>query len=222
MNKKTGKLLTLALALLTALFVLSASIAAPILFRPFYYWQVDSLELESQTGLSREEITQAYDEMLDYCTGVSDVFSTGVLPWSESGRSHFADVRKLFLLDFQIMGASGLLLLVWIFLRGRIPLRPHRICGRGFTFWTGCGLIAVFALLGALCAIDFQRAFTLFHAVFFPGKTNWIFDSETDAIIRILPEVFFRNCGICILSVLILSCAVLILADLKHGKRLSP
>ena len=69
MTKRTGKLLTLALALLTALFVLSASIAAPILFRPFYYWQVDSLELEAQTGLSHEEITQAYDEMLDYCTG---------------------------------------------------------------------------------------------------------------------------------------------------------
>lgn len=51
----------------------------------------------------------------------------------------------------------------------------------------------VFLAVGGLAALDFDRAFVVFHALFFPGKDNWLFDPETDQIITILPQVFFRN-----------------------------
>lgn len=93
---KSSKLLTVLLAVLAAVILLTASIAVPILCRPFYYAHVGPLQLCEQTGLTREEITTAFDEMLDYCLG-ADEFSTGVLHWSEEGKSHFTDVRVLIL-----------------------------------------------------------------------------------------------------------------------------
>ena len=65
-----------------------------------------------------------------------------------------------------------------------------------------------------------------FHAVFFPGKENWILDGGVDEIINILPAVFFRNCAILILVLLVLGCAVLIAGDViyqrKRRKRETP
>ena len=60
---KHSKLLTIVLALLIAVVLLSASIAAPILCRPFYYAHIDALELVQRTGFTREEIKAKNDDL---------------------------------------------------------------------------------------------------------------------------------------------------------------
>lgn len=97
---KTSKTLAALMSLAIALALLTGAIAAPILCRPFYYAHIGPLGLEERTGLTRDEIKTAYDEMLDYCLG-GEEFSTGVLKWSDSGKSHFTDVRFLFRLDLE-------------------------------------------------------------------------------------------------------------------------
>ena len=204
---KTSKPLSLFTALFTALAVLSGSIAAPLLCRPFY------------AGLTAEEIRQAFDQVMDFCLGLRPDFAAGVLPWSQSGAGHFADVRRLFLLNLRVLALSlaGLLLLL---VCSRLKhVRPYCFRGRGPGFWAAAGLAAVFLVVGGLAALDFDRAFVIFHALFFPGKTNWLFDWRTDPVILILPETFFRNCALLILALVMLWCAVLIFADLWAGKR---
>ena len=73
--------------------------------------------------------------------------------------------------------------------------------------------------LGALAALDFSRAFTVFHAVFFPGKDNWLFNPATDEIILIMPERFFLNCALLIGAVLLSACGALIAGDLLSAHR---
>lgn len=41
-------------------------------------------------------------------------------------------------------------------------------------------------------SIDFTSCFTLFHKLFFTNNL-WIFDPETDYMIRMLPEGFFLD-----------------------------
>lgn len=215
---KPSKLLTVILAVCTAVLLLTAAIAAPILCRPFYYAHIEPLRLCEQTGLTRDEIKTAFDEMMDYCLGAEE-FSTGVLRWSEEGKSHFTDVRTLFLLDLRALLISAAALVIVLIISRAAGRCPARLLGRGATFWAGAGLAAVFAVVGALAATDFDRAFTLFHTLFFPGKDNWLFDPATDQIINILPQTFFMNCAILILSVLLLGCLALILADLLPRRR---
>jgi integral membrane protein (TIGR01906 family) len=223
---KHSKILSVLLSVFTALLVLSASIAAPLLCRPFYYAHIDAMNLTGTTGLTAEQIREAFDQVMDFCLGLRPDFSAGVLPWSESGASHFADVKVLFLLDLWILGLSLLALVLAFGFCRKKRWNPYCFRGHGPGFWAAVGLAAVFLVIGGLAALDFDRAFVLFHALFFPGKENWLFDWRTDPVILILPEEFFRNCAILILALLLLWCAVLIAADLwavgiRRKKRLS-
>lgn len=218
---KRSKLLCVWAAVLTALILLTAAIAAPILCRPFYYAHIAPLELCERTGLSENEIKTAFDEMMDYCLGAEE-FSTGVLAWSQAGKSHFDDVRSLFLLDLRVLAVSVLLLAATLVLARLTKRRPARLLGRGFPFWAGIGLSGIFLIVGGLAAIDFDRSFVIFHTLFFPGKDNWIFDPRTDEIIQILPQDFFMHCAVLILVLLLLGCLFLILWDLlRRPKQVS-
>jgi integral membrane protein (TIGR01906 family) len=81
-------------------------------------------------------------------------------------------------------------------------------------FWASVGLGVSFLVVGGLAALDFERAFVIFHQLFFSGKDNWIFDYRTDPIITMLPEEFFRNCAILILAGILIGCGLLIGRDL--------
>ena len=215
---KNSRLLTILLAIAAALVLLTGAIALPILCRPFYYAHIGPLHLTEQTGLTEEEIRTAYDEMLDYCLGAEE-FSTGVLRWSQSGKDHFTDVRGLFLLDLWVLWGAAVALAVLLIAARLAHRRPVRLLGRGPCFWAGTGLGVVFLAVGGRAALDFDRALVVFHALFLPGKDNRRFDPETDQIITILPQVFFRNCAILILAVLILGCASLIVFDVLSARR---
>ncbi len=216
---KDSKALSVLLSVLTALLVLSGAVAAPLLCRPFYYAHIRPMGLPAYTGLTEEQIRTAFNEVMDFCLGMRPDFAAGVLPFSPSGASHFADVKVLFLLDLWVALLSlGLLAALFLFCRSK-KLRPYCFRGRGPGFWAAAGLGGAFLLAGGLAALDFDRAFVVFHALFFPGKTNWLFDWRTDPVILILPEEFFRNCAILILALLLLWCAVLIGADLRGSRR---
>ena len=212
---KQNKLLCLFLAAVTALFIFTAAIAIPILLRPFYYAHITPLALEEHTGLSRAQILTAYDEMMDYCTGRTDTFSVGGLSYTQAGRDHFADVRGLFLLDLWTAAVSGAILLGWAVVGSRSPIRPRRFHNRGFLFWGSTGLCVSMLCVGGLAALDFDRAFTLFHALFFPGKDNWLFDPHLDAVINILPQEFFRSCAIFILALILLFSGLCLFLDTR-------
>lgn len=213
--KNANKLPAIVMSIAVALALLTGSIAAPIIIRPFYYAQIEPLELEQSSSLSREEIIEAYDEVLDYCIGASDEFSAGVLPFSESGSAHFADCRTLFILDLWLFfGSMAVIVLLKLYeQRHELP----RLRGHGAPFWGAAGIGAVLLVIGAAAATNFDRAFTMFHLLFFPSEDNWIFDPELDPIITLMPEEFFRNCAILILAVLLIAGAAIIIADKRKG-----
>ncbi len=212
------KFFAVAQAVLIALVILSGAIALPILCRPFFYLHIAPYGLTEAVGLTAQQVRTAYNEMMDFCMGLSDSFSAGVLPFSVEGAAHFADVRKLFILDLAVL-AAALVLLIPLFVLGR--KKALRLGGHTPGFWSSVGLGVSFLVIGGLVALDFDRAFVIFHQLFFPGKDNWIFDGRTDPIIYILPAEFFRNCAIVILAGILIGCGALIGRDLylRHKKK---
>lgn len=196
---RPSKPLSILLSLALTLFFLSAAIAVPILCRPFYYHQIDALDLPEQTGWSEETIRGAYDEVMDYLV-FGAPFGTGELRWSESGHAHFADCRTLFQLDFVLLGVSAAVLIVLAVLYRRRKITFHHFFHHSPAFWAAAGLSAVFLVAALWAAIDFTSLFTAFHHAFFPGKTNWVFDWRTDEIILILPEIFWAKAGALVLG----------------------
>ncbi len=212
------KFVSIIISVIAAAFILSFGIAAPILIRPFYYAQIDSLELVQSTGCNRQQIIDAYDEMLDYCTGISDDFGTGVLKWSESGKSHFDDVRSLFLLDLRVLMITAVILIIFTVICAKTGYSPYNFFGHTPYFYSGVCLISLITVTGLIVISDFENAFKVFHMLFFPGKDNWIFDERTDQIILILPEQFFYNCALMILAVIIFMCAAFIVTSMIKKK----
>ena len=98
-----ARVLSVFRSICTALCVLTGAIALPLLLRPFYYLHIGPLALETASGLTSAQIREAYGQMMDYCLGLQDTFSVGVLPFSAEGASHFADVRTLFVLDLAVL-----------------------------------------------------------------------------------------------------------------------
>ena len=207
------KLLAIAEAVLIALMILSGAIAVPILFRPFFYLHIGPLGLTDKVGLTVQQVKTSYNEMMDFCIGLTDTFSVGVLNFSRSGMEHFVDVRKLFVLDLRVLAGAAVLLLAVLCLKRK---KPVRLLGHTPGFWGAVGLGATVLVVGGLAALNFDRAFVVFHQIFFPGKSNWLFNSREDPIINMLPAEFFRNCAILILAVILVSSVLLMAWDWKQ------
>ena len=209
------KLLSLITALAVAVALLTGSIAVPTLVRPLYYAHITPLHLPERSGMTQEEIVRAYDEVLDYCTGISDEFSAGILPFSEKGADHFADCRELLLLDYRLFTASVIILAaVLVYSRKH---RLHRFLNRGPAFWGASSLTAVLLTVGTLGAANFDRAFELFHTLFFTGKDNWILYANVDPIIRIMPVEYFRDCALVVLGLILAETVVITAIDVKNS-----
>ena len=202
-----------------AILIITVSIGLPIYVRPFYYSQIDALNIEQYSGADRETIIEAYDELLDYLTIPGNEFKTGKFKYSESGKAHFVDCKVLFDLNLYalITAVLGLAILFILNISGVFELcRPF---GKHVAFSSGLFTLTGFAVIGGLAATDFDRAFTIFHKLFFPGKSNWLFSWWEDEIIRILPQDFFMNCAILILVSIVTLCLVSILVGLISKRK---
>jgi len=213
-----SKILSPLFAVALFFFILTFSIGLPIYFRPFYYAHIEPMRLEERSGFSREEIIEAYDEVLDYLTLPGRSFGTGSIPHSAEGASHFADCKGLFSLNAWVLGISFAVLMAILVLRYVKKEKLSLLGGFNPAFWSGLCAILLPLVVGSLAAINFDRAFEVFHAIFFPGKTNWIFHADQDPIILVMPQDFFMNCAILIAAgILVLSLSCLLWGILQKA-----
>lgn len=199
MNKFVKTLNTVFFGLIVTLFVLSLSISLPLFIRQFYYWHIDLYNIVEITGVSKENLILSFNELMDSLMFFKP-FSEGVFPFSEEGKSHFLDCQVLFVLDYVFLIFSFVLLVIYL-----IALRKNKnLIYRPFNMSISVIMLFIpLLLIGALgtyALIDLNGAYAFFHKVFFPGKSNWVFDPYTDPIIKALPQEFFINCGILILG----------------------
>ena len=216
---KSNSLLSVLFALALILLILTVSIGLPIYIRPFYYAHIEPMGLPEYTGFTAEEIRQSYAAVLDYLVLPGREFSTGVFAHSAEGAAHFADCKVLFDLNRNILLISAAVLAILALLRKLGKTGPYRL-GK----FSAARLAAILALIlplviGALAATDFDRAFVIFHTLFFPGKTNWIFDWRTDPIILALPQDFFMHCALLIGGgLVVISLGILVFDTFREKK----
>lgn len=217
--KKGSKLLSALTSLAVAAAILTGALAVPILWRGFYYGQIEALALPARTGFSPDIIREAFDQVMDYLL-LNAPFGTGQLKWSPEGMAHFADCKFWFQADLVIFAVTALLLLILLIW----ALRSPRFAGR-FAFSPikgGVTLLLVLLLgLGLWGLVDFESLFVAFHTLFFPGKTNWIFDARADQIILILPEDFWARAAALVAGLAFLFSFLLLLGE-KLRKRRQP
>lgn len=214
-----NRILTALMCLFIILLTITFSISLPIYIRPIYYAHIEPLNLEESTGKSKAQIIEAYDEVLDYLTLPGKEFGTGEFKHSQNGKSHFEDCKILFDINIITLVVSLLGIIVLCLFKQKKFYNFSRPFGLHFLFACGALPTALFLIIGAIASIDFDKAFEVFHKIFFYGKENWIFDYREDEIIKALPQEFFLNCAVIIaVSVILLSLALIVFGIIKSKK----
>lgn len=214
-----NRILTALLCIFIILLTITFSIGLPIYVRPIYYAHIEPLNLEMRTGRTESEIIKAYDEVLDYLIMPDREFGTGDFKFSQEGKNHFEDCKVLFDLNFKVFFLSLFGIVVLSVLKRKKFYDFARPFGLHFSFTCGVLPSSFFLLVGAIASIDFDKAFEVFHKIFFFGKENWIFDYKKDEIILALPQQFFLNCAVIIVtSIIIINLALIIFGITKSKK----
>lgn len=205
---KKFKMSDIMIGFVFTLLFLSFGVVFTINFRPLYYMDVKLLNIPENSGYHKDEVIANYDALIDY----SSPFFKGELSFptlesSPSGIRHFKEVKDIFMLFYGLTIVS---------LISAIFIIIYKSKKRDVTYMAVSSFTAIIlpTLVGLLLAIDFDKAFVIFHKIFF-NNDYWIFDPETDPIINILPSTFFLHCALMIIVFILLGSLILFLMYLK-------
>lgn len=182
-------------------FLISFSVMAVLNFRPLYYFDIGHLNISQTSGYSEEEIRENYDALIDYNNFWGpDRLEFPTLAMSENGRTHFEEVKVIFIaLEYSaiVCGILSVGIILWM----------HKKREREYLLYTSILSIALPIILGIGIAVNWEWFFVTFHHIFFQND-YWIFYADTDPVITILPDAFFMHCAIAILAMVILGSVI--------------
>ncbi|MBQ3183112.1 MAG: TIGR01906 family membrane protein [Clostridia bacterium] len=166
-----------------------------------YYIDIEVLEIPANSGYTRDTVLENYHAVMNYLSPFcTEEFHLPSMAYSQPGAIHFEECKVIFN-SLYLWGAVAFVFVSLLFLFYKDKL-TYRIAGV-------LTLALPLTVVGAI-AINFDRAFVLFHKLLF-NNMNWIFDPRYDPIITILPEEFFMHCGIFIALCVILGAVILLL-----------
>ena len=209
-TRKEHKILQILLTLALSLSIILVSVKLTLMFKPLYYFDIQYLNIEKQSGFSRSEIVENYNYVINYLLSpIQQEFKLPSIPYSKYGQIHFKDVKRIF------TSIDMILIITGIFSAIGLTLNIKR---RNFNFirQTSLMLVLLPATLSAALIVNFDKAFVIFHKIFFRND-YWQFDPEIDPIINILPQEFFYHSALLIVILIILS---IIFLRLLHKKLL--
>lgn len=196
------KLASVVASLAVAGSILGLSVTAVLAATFTYPWF--SAGLLNSHDLTSAQMQANYDAVVHYSLlPWPHELHLETLPMSDAGRQHFAEAKEI----FQLFVQGGVIFLVIAILLGIWLWRAHKSSG----FLTAGAIIALATplVLAIPLAIDFDRAFVVFHQIAFDNQL-WIFDPVTDPIINYLPEaLFMRNAFAILALMIILSCVAI-------------
>lgn len=193
----------------------------------FYEKEYEKYGVTQSLNMKMEDVMEVTEYMMDYLIGREERLSINTDVdgkyqdfFNEQDRLHMADVRNLFL--------GGLRLRTVLFMIGAVLLFFLEISKADMenlllkAYGIAMGIFAiVLVVLGIAFTVDFTKCFIIFHKMFFTNEL-WMFDPDTDYMIRMLPEGFFSDMVIRIvlvfLALLVFLGAVVMLR--KYGSRI--
>ena len=227
-------------ALCVLVLIISQSVVIPSFFMPFFRWHNDRVNENGQTiactlGMTQEDLMRVTVELLDYMRGSTDDM-TGITAnahgfreygepfFTETEIEHMVDVRRLYELLFIARNVAFFLLIALVlgmFLLKDNPLFLISRCAREVL----ASFFAIMIITAGIIALDFDRAWTVFHYIFFwqDAARNWLLMPYTDLMINMYPLEFFMHIAIFFAGlVTIFSAIVIVLATvyLRYVMRL--
>lgn len=192
----TNRKKDIVLALLLTICIICFAVIVTVFFKQLYYFDIDYLNIAKYTGLSKGVIKENYDILIQY----QSIFFQGDLNMpdfvmSTTGRIHFEEVKRVFEVIQMTFAVTAVISGLMIY--SNLKQKEYR-----FLQLTSLFSVGIPTIIGFFAALDFDRAFVIFHNIVFRNN-YWIFDYTTDPVITILPESFFMHCFMMIIFIVI-------------------
>jgi len=195
----------------------------PTFFVPFFNRHYARNEIAESIGMSREDLSRVTAELLRYMRGrresLEEISAVAIGRdahenfFSQREIKHMFDVRELYKKLFAARAVAFFLLIALVFamiLAEENPLRLLARCSREVL----AGFLGVAAIVAIFIAVDFERAWDVFHYVFFRGDAEnlWRLTPFSDLMINMFPLEFFLGIAIFFASLVIFFSAAIIAA----------
>lgn len=164
----------------------------------FYEKEYEKYTVTEALNMKIVDVMKVTDHMMAYLIGKEDELSIVTEVdgqtqdfFNEQDRLHMADVRNLFLGGLKLRTVCLIVFLVLLVLLIARKADWKHLLPK--TYFIAVGVfLALIAFLAVAFSIDFTKCFTIFHQIFFTNDL-WLFDEDTDYMIRMLPEEFFSD-----------------------------
>ena len=165
-----------------------------------YEYATDHYHTPETTGIARSELLRASRELRDYFNGDDDgpifvrVRRDGDLIslFNRRETAHLQDVRTLFRTTFRVQEAAAVFVLAYVVLvfvwarEGSLRALATQVLASGVLS------LAVIGVVGGIAVAGFDQAFEQFHLIAFDNDL-WQLDPDTDRLIQMFPEAFWRD-----------------------------
>ena len=203
------------------LIIVAQSIFIPSFFMPYFSWHYERREIHQSIGMEKDELMYVTGELLDYMRGrredlvvYAPIHGEMRQFFSDIEIRHMVDVWELYDIGFTIRNVAFWLLLLLILGMALFKVRILEVLARCCREVIVCFLILLGLLAGAI-VWDFDRAFVIFHLIFFDND-YWILDPSVDLLINMVPQAFFVEISIIIGILLLLFSAIIIAASTMY------
>ncbi len=155
----------------------------------------------SIVDMEMDELMKVTKEMMSYLRGNrDDLVVRAIIDGEEKEffndleKFHMRDVQKLFIAALYIRRFCLFMMLASAVVTFMISKNVFKRISKAVMIVFGAFDLAFLGLIGIIC-LDFNRAFTIFHEIFFDNDA-WILNPDTERLINIVPEGFFVDTSI--------------------------
>lgn len=167
--------------------------------------------------MSLDDAVHVTEDMLEYCIGRPDTLDNSMATidgvtkpfFTEREKSHLADCRAFFLGAIRVRIMACLFMIafaIYIYVHNGKEKTPV-LLAQGWLGSLGFAVVAA-VVIGIFCAIDFTKAFTVFHHIFFDNDL-WILYPDKDNLINIMQEEVFSDAAKWIAGIWLAAAAVI-------------
>ena len=195
-----------------------------------YEYATDNYDTPETTGIAREQLLRASDELLEYFNNDEEEIFIRVQKdgqpirlFNDRETAHLRDVKTLFQFTFRVQEASVIFVLayvvaVFIWAReGSLSTLARQV------LLSGLASLAVIGVVGVIAVSGFHQAWDQFHQIAFSFTDNpWQFNTARDHLIQMFPEAFWQDTSLWVGTAIIVELAALALLSAAYLRLTRP
>jgi len=203
--------------------LLCFSIEIPTFSISFYSAEYDKYNIPEQIQVPKDELMAVTERLLAYMKGKAPdlVIEAGVAGerrefFNKREKDHMIDVKNLISVVSALRVAAATVIAASFLILKVMGVKFLKTFALAVNY-VFIGFVLMVAGLTAIIALNFEKAFVIFHEIFFDNDL-WILNPDTDLLVNIVPTGFFMDISAVICAIFLGLCFFVITVSIVYTK----